>query len=244
MGDAIISRVTKGNGAGTAQASLYILENTDLFISPSGSNTTGDGTYQKPYATMKKALSLISGKMINSTVTIYVMDGTYDESLNLVGLSGSGKLRILGYSLGRGSFKSCRIDNNMLRAIEIHNMDIGSGTMYVRENLCYINFYDINFSGTSISMSTSSIMISDCSFSNVTKAISAYPIGGAGGMGYDGVGKIILKDTNTFTNVSTAVSVSGGCMLIQSTLPTLNGAKIVKSEGGMIIYPNGTFSEN
>ncbi len=34
MGDAIISRVTKGNGAGTAQASLYILENTDLSVHP------------------------------------------------------------------------------------------------------------------------------------------------------------------------------------------------------------------
>ncbi len=221
-----------------------ISEDMDLYISPSGDDIAGDGSSSNPYATMKKALSSISGKMINSVVSIYVMDGTYDESLDLTGLYGSGSVRILGYSLGRGSFKSCRIDDNALRMLEIHEIDIGSGTMYVRENLCHINLYGINFTGTSISLSTSNVMISRCNFSNTSTAISAYPRGGAGGMGYDGIGKVILKDDNTFESVTTAVSVSGGCMLIQSTLPTLNGAVLKKSTGGMIIYPNGTFSEN
>lgn len=221
-----------------------ISENLELYISPSGDDMAGDGSSSSPYATMKKALSLLSGKMINSVVSIYVMEGTYDESLDLIGLYGSGNVRILGYSLGRGSFKSCRIDDNTLRMLEIHDMDIGSGTMYVRENLCYINLCGINFTGTSISLSTSNVMISRCNFSNATTAINAYPRGGAGGRGYDGIGKVVLKDVNTFEGVTTAVSVSGGCMLIQSTLPTLNGATLKKSTGGMIVYPNGTFSED
>ncbi len=168
-----------------------ISEDINLYISPSGNDTTGDGSWSNPYATMNKALSLLSGKMINSLVTIYVMDGTYDESLDLIGLYGSGSVRILGYSLERGSFKSCRIDNNALRTLEIHETDIGSGTMYVRENSCYINLFGINFTGTSISLSTSNVMISRCNFSNTNTAISVYPSGGAGGMGYDGVGKVI-----------------------------------------------------
>lgn len=221
-----------------------ITKDIDLYISPSGNDTTGDGSWSNPYATVKKALSTVSGKHINSVVSIYVLEGAYDEPLNLIGLSGSGRIRILAYSLEQGTFTSCRIDNNTLRALEIHGISIGSGNMYVTENLCYINFYEVNFVGTSIHLSTSNVMISRCNFSNTSTAISIYPSTGAGGIGYDGIGKVVLKDVNTFEGVTTAVSVSGGCMLIQSTLPTLNGATLKKSTGGMIVYPNGTFSED
>ena len=116
--------------------------------------------------------------------------------------------------------------------------------MYVRKNLGYLNFHGVTFTGIRILSSTSNIMMSDCNFSDIDTAINVYASAGLGGAGYDGSGKVILKDTNTFTNVTTAISVSDGSMLVQATIPTLNGAVLKKSNGGMIVYPNGTFSEN
>ena len=223
-----------------------ISDSISLYVNTSGNDETGDGSRSNPYATVTKALSTVSGKYISSTVSVYIEQGNYNETLDVSSFFGSGSLRILGYNSKSSRFNSCIIGNNSLRNIEIHYVDIGTdsktSTIYIRQNISHLNLYKVTFTNASISSSTSNIIFSNCSFSNTSTAISVYPSGGAGGMGYDGVGKVILKDTNTFTGVTTAVSVSGGCMLIQSTLPTLNGAVLKKSTGGMIIYPNGTFN--
>ena len=52
-----------------------------LYISPSGSDTTGNGTSGSPWATIGKAIEWISTKIIghNSFVTIQLADGTYNN---------------------------------------------------------------------------------------------------------------------------------------------------------------------
>lgn len=54
-----------------------ISEDIDLWVSPSGNDTTGDGSMNNPYATVTKALSIVSGKYISSNVSVYVYQGTY-----------------------------------------------------------------------------------------------------------------------------------------------------------------------
>lgn len=51
-----------------------------IFISTSGSDTTGKGTVGSPYRTMAKALSILP-KMITQSHTINVADGTYAEPI-------------------------------------------------------------------------------------------------------------------------------------------------------------------
>lgn len=223
-------------------------EDINIYISPSGSDSTGDGSSSNPYATFNKVLSFIGSKKIDAQISVYVKAGTYNEELKLLYLSGAGRVRILGDSSSSVSFSSCRVDGNTLKGIEIHKIKIskesGTSTLYMRENTSYVNFYSMLFSGVYIDTSASNVTIDSCSFSNVTTAMSISAGSGAGGFGCSGAGKVVLSDTNTFTNVTTAANVSYGAMLIQAKAPTLNGAILKKSNGGMIVYPNGTFSEN
>ena len=105
-------------------------EDMSVYISPSGSDSTGTGSSSNPYATFNKVLSLIESKKIDAQISVYVKSGTYNEELKLLYLSGAGRIRILGDSSSSVSFSSCRIGGNTLKDIEIHKIKISkeSGT--------------------------------------------------------------------------------------------------------------------
>ncbi|OEC84464.1 hypothetical protein A9507_15450, partial [Methanobacterium sp. A39] len=61
--------------------SAEIINSLDLYISPEGSDETGDGTEGNPYATIAKALS--EGLEKTQNLTIHLLTGTYTGSGNL-----------------------------------------------------------------------------------------------------------------------------------------------------------------
>ncbi len=58
-----------------------------LYVSPSGSDTTGDGTNTGPYKTIKYAIGQIPRDLNGYTATVYLEDGTYDEVVDIRGYS-------------------------------------------------------------------------------------------------------------------------------------------------------------
>jgi len=57
----------------------------EVFVSVNGSDVTGNGTFEKPFVTIAKALDAVSdGKAVRPGTAIRIMPGEYNESLTLV----------------------------------------------------------------------------------------------------------------------------------------------------------------
>lgn len=63
-------------GGGLSAAVTY-------YVSSTGSDTTGDGTESKPYATVTKALAVLPKNLNGFNATIYVASGTYNDSIEI-----------------------------------------------------------------------------------------------------------------------------------------------------------------
>lgn len=60
-------------------------EDKTIYVSPTGDDTTGNGSSSAPYATITKALSTISKNTNGKSVTIYVATGTYSDQVSIKG---------------------------------------------------------------------------------------------------------------------------------------------------------------
>lgn len=59
--------------------------NVNYYVSTAGNDTIGNGTSTRPYKTIKYALDTIPKDLGSYTATIYLADGTYDETVNVIG---------------------------------------------------------------------------------------------------------------------------------------------------------------
>lgn len=62
--------------------------NVTYYVSPSGSDSTGDGTSAKPFRTIQRTLNIIPRDLGGYSATIQLADGTYDEEVNASGYDG------------------------------------------------------------------------------------------------------------------------------------------------------------
>lgn len=63
--------------------SSILKESLYMYVSPTGSDTTGDGTQTKPFATIGKALSLVPPNLNNNNAIIFLAAGTYNEGISI-----------------------------------------------------------------------------------------------------------------------------------------------------------------
>lgn len=96
--------IVKGSGAivGTLQGNLT------LYVSPTGSDTAGDGTSLKPYKTIQFALNQIPRDLSGYAAAVSAMDGTYDEVVSMNGYH-SGIIEIRSQSGPETLNTVCRI---------------------------------------------------------------------------------------------------------------------------------------
>lgn len=65
------------------------------YVSPEGSDDTGDGSQEHPFLTIQKAVDTV-GHYAAGTTEIHLADGTYDESVFLYSIAGPGSIKIIG----------------------------------------------------------------------------------------------------------------------------------------------------
>lgn len=58
-----------------------------LYVSPSGNDTTGDGSQAAPFKTMARALAIVGTDLGGATARIYVAPGTYSGNIYLQGVT-------------------------------------------------------------------------------------------------------------------------------------------------------------
>lgn len=65
------------------QKAYTLTKAVTLYVSPSGNDTTGNGTSSAPYKTINKALSTIPKNLGGFSATVEIAAGTYDEVFNV-----------------------------------------------------------------------------------------------------------------------------------------------------------------
>lgn len=131
-----------------------VLENITLYVSPSGSDTTGTGTSASPFASINKAVSVLPRNLNGKTVTINVAAGTYSGSTAISGFCG-GRLCITGTYLSNVTLQSSLVVDTS--AIIIENITLTATSITITNGSDLICFSGIlKASGGTISVANNS----------------------------------------------------------------------------------------
>lgn len=247
MNDAIISRslgVSREYVDERIDAKIGRLStNSDifLFVSKLGNDTTGNGTQNNPYATIDKVLSVIP-RIVNHAVSISIGEGEY--TLGQYALSkfyGTGGIAMSGKNTANETKTTINspltIGNTTIPKLWIGNItfvhssnptpSIVDVTSVVEINTC--TFLNTNNSDGLKIYNCPSCVIESCKFT-----------GGINGLSVLGLCTCRINNM-TANNVTNAISVfDGGVIIIRSFIA--GESRVFKSNGGVVIYPNGTFN--
>ena len=186
----------------------------DVYVSPTGSDTTGDGTAANPYATIQTALNAVT-----NGGTIHLMSGTYTGTGNK-GLNITKNVSIVGQGQ-----KNTVIDAQKSGSI----FTVNSGVTVTIANLTFANGTTTN---SSVISNAGTLNASNCTFSGNT-AVSGAAILNTG----------TLNANNCVFNGNAATS-SGGAIYNTGTLNANNcvfNDNAASSYGGAI-YNTGTLN--
>ena len=213
-----------------------LVANTNLYISPTGNDTTGDGSEGAPYATLAKALSASAKNLGGFTLKINVAAGTYAESnVTIDGFYG-GTLEITGESTTTQTFSNRIIGSNnqcrlVMRYITATAQSTGAAFSFSR---CF----NVELEGCKAVASTGggqygvySSFLSRVYANNVEINNCSYALACAWGELY----------TSTLTgsgNTYGATATKGGRIGVGGTMPGYTTAEFVTSSGGRI-YRDG-----
>ncbi len=146
-----------------------------VFVSPSGSDTTGDGTIGKPYKTIMKAINSIKKFGQGLGREIILADGTYDEKVTIKDFHGS-LIRLSGYDATK-AFVTKKIE--VIRCtcrVEITQLSANNTTSY--EDAIYIQdcpdvfINNVNMTANTKSTNGSGVTASNSKFTVLTATIS------------------------------------------------------------------------
>ncbi len=121
---------------------------TSIFVATTGSDSTGDGTSAKPFATIQKAVNSIPHNMGWSDQIIYLKAGTYIENKIYINNFYNGRLQILSET---GTSSDVVINANIVVA-ETHQFQIGNLTVQGS-----IEFYNMSGIITGVVLSTNNV---------------------------------------------------------------------------------------
>lgn len=112
------------------QKAYTLTKNVTLYVSPSGNDTTGNGTSPAPYKTINKALSTIPKCLGGFTATVNVAAGIYNENVTIQHF-GNGNLAITGAAGTSVTVNGMLVDN--VKSLEINNiaLNISNGFLHL-----------------------------------------------------------------------------------------------------------------
>ena len=214
-------------------------EDTNIYVSTTGNDTTGNGSQANPFKTIKYALSLIPKNLGGYVADVYLADGTYNEDIDL-----------RGYSGGILEFKSVSTPNSLNTVCRVKKV-------YASDCSARIRFYGLYLTLTN----GDAFVMNNCAtvFASSCQAIESGPDSCGFNISYSNVRLIACKSTNHqiccrafFSEISSEnwVSSSGSkyglsienCSIISKigVQPTGTEAnEYINDGGGIIINKNG-----
>jgi hypothetical protein len=171
-----------------------------------GNDTTGDGSYNKPYATIAKFLAVIGGGGPSTDQVLYLHGGTYSENVtwplvntDILGVNNSG----LTYLTGTWNFTgvtgsaSVRVQGAVFIGNVTHSGAVG---LYFQD----VTFGNSTYPNTLTKSSNSYMQLIDCE----TNGVSAFNITGSGTVLMHGGAQRGITVNNTGATVSVQSSFS------------------------------------
>ena len=229
---------TSGSNSGTATVTAAVdtvsvstpqitVIRADVYVSPTGSDTTGDGSQSKPYKTIAKGIS-----MVYPGGTVHLLSGTYTGTGN-VNVNISSNITIAGENRD-----STIIDGQSANRIFI----ISSGYNVIISNITLKNGLANNDNGGAIQNNGGTLTLNNCAFTSNKATRTGYWDNNDvyGGAIYN-TGTLTITNSNFTSNTVTSGSNNyayGGAIYNSGTL-TITGSNFTSNTattyGGAII---------
>lgn len=207
-------------GEFTDFSKIILTETKNVYVSPSGSDETGDGTQENPWGTIQKAVDecpVVDGGVGGVNYNIYLDNGVYDENITV----------------------RCRNIRVVATNTDATNITTGTWTVTKKSRLIVTTPMTIDISSSSANIA---ITVSDSSSLKLTKLVTII----GSGTTLDGVRvteSTMITQGLTISNCTNALRVgdSSVCSLIQTTTINNCDAAMV-ANAGIIMYMNATFT--
>lgn len=152
--------------------------NMIIYASLTGSDISGNGSKDKPYRTVQKAIDSLP-QIINHSISIRLMTGTYEEDARMTGRVGSGSVQFQSDDTSRrgsSKIKSLTLVNCQI-PITLYYMTMnGSNNAIIADrcNYVFLSYSDIiNNGSTGINSNASKLVVNSTNISERATAVYA-----------------------------------------------------------------------
>lgn len=212
--------------------------NINIYVSTTGSDTTGDGTSENPFKTIQHAIDIVPKDLGGHTATIYINDGVYAERLEINGFSaGIIYLRCADTEVVSDNVTVSYIDINFcssmvaISGIKVNNSSDDSSIRVATNSNVLLN----NLKITTLAPDKVGVL---CAESNLVRIAGCDITGKLFAIRYVNTEAYIQNCTGANNSYACA---SGGASVVH-VLGTYPGSTygLTQSSGGSYIYNNGT----
>jgi hypothetical protein len=216
-GQALIS-----SGTVPAWSNLFTTANKTYYINAAlGSDTTGDGSVDAPFATIQHAIDLIP-QIVNHTVSIRLAAGLYSESVTIKGFVGEGTIDIRG--------------NTASDLVTTPDYEV-SGPMEIMYNSCSVYMAGISFS--SAGASTANVTIKGCIRCEIRYCMAVTTESTKIGFRLDS--SLVYMLGNQVSNHNYALYASIACVVVSATWTAgSDNTTGIRAEYGATVGKNST----
>ena len=197
-------------------ARTVVREETIVYVSNAGSDTTGDGSSAKPYATIQKAVDSIPKNLNGYVVYVSIAPGTYPEMVEVTGFS-NGELRFTGVAGSVITIDKLTIDTTGVFSCQTIQLNVPTGSK---------DTVAIDVTGNSYATFGQPVTVSGTETGVVVREEAR-----------------VRFTTLTANNINgSAVYANGGRAHIQTLAGTGNGVAINANRGGVATYESMTLT--
>lgn len=190
-----------------------------IYVSKSGNDLSGDGTYDKPFATVQRAVNELPLHLGGFTARIDIANGTYAERVSVVGFSGGSLvIGIPGRSI-------------TLRGIEIIE------SSHVTTNISNIT-YATGFTGPLFKVDKGSTVLVGSNMTVNGAKSSLIGVSASNGSNLNVYAGTTLSVSDCYN--AAVVSESGSVVVVDTVVGTNNSIGLVATRGGLLSYNNHT----
>lgn len=196
----------------------------DIYVDPSGNDTSGEGTIDKPFRTIQRAFNSIP-KLVDRDTTVWVSAGDYNEEASLQGVSGAGV-----FVRRRGGVVSASGNTGVrVRGLRFYEMN------------CYVFVQNLTFYNSSSISASQVVLFSRCQYGtvNACRFDSDLTSSSKESIKWDGSGGGVNSSYFARQNVC-VLSLNGSAVRVDSTNvhEVSNSNTHVVAQAG-IVYFNG-----
>lgn len=213
-------------------APTAVFPSNTVYVSTDGSDTTGNGTQETPYATLTKALSVIPKNLGGRTITINIDSGTYSDSNILVTGFYGGVLKFQGVQSDHPVFTNGFLCNNNEAELNFQYIDAKStSTVHgfkftdcanAQLNYCNVTGATAGEGFGIYSAHLSRVYCNECVFTNTYSALACER------------GDIMCGKATGTGNKYACFASAGGKIGIHVSVPSYTVAQYLTTYGGRI----------